>query len=273
MTAVRLAARLRQGAAAGHPPGHRLRRPVSPAGHPAVAGRATDMADLSTVRSPDIPVQGDRPADGYGPGPDSDGQAADTSTAQRPTMRLASGPRPTTLPAHPGPDRTGRQCTCSPSANPSSYQRRDPPGVTTCTHARCPNVRKPGPRPMSTRSCPASTMDAMIGQPSGHRLSRRIRPDTVPSPGTPAEPEAMRTGERTSGTEGSRTSSIATSTKAARRDTPSPLLWGRRLRLGKPRLARRWQHCQRDRNHGSDQAAPWRPSTVQAAPWRTALLG
>src|SRR5829696_8234766 len=37
------------------------------------------------------------------------------------------------------------------------------------------------PVQMSTRSCPASTMDATIGQPSGHRLPRRIRPDTVPS--------------------------------------------------------------------------------------------
>jgi len=72
------------------------------------------------LHRPDIPVQGDRPADRYGTGPDSDGQAADTSTAQRPTMRLASRPRPTTLPAHPGPDRTGRQCACSPSANPAA---------------------------------------------------------------------------------------------------------------------------------------------------------
>jgi hypothetical protein len=35
-------------------------------------------------------VQCDRLADGYGPGPDGGGQAADTSNAQRPTMRLAS---------------------------------------------------------------------------------------------------------------------------------------------------------------------------------------
>jgi hypothetical protein len=37
------------------------------------------------------PVQCDRLANGYGPGPDSGGQAADTSSAQRPTMRLAAG--------------------------------------------------------------------------------------------------------------------------------------------------------------------------------------
>jgi hypothetical protein len=36
-------------------------------------------------------------------------------------------------------------------------------------------------RPMSARWCPASTMDTTIGQPSGHRLPGRIRPDTVTS--------------------------------------------------------------------------------------------
>jgi hypothetical protein len=74
------------------------------------------------------PVQWDHLADGSGPGPDSDGQAADTSSAQRPTIRLASRPRPTTRPTRPGPDRTGQQCAYSPSANPSHGQHRDPPG-------------------------------------------------------------------------------------------------------------------------------------------------
>jgi hypothetical protein len=232
------------------------------------------MADLSTVRSaghPQFKVTA-QPM-GTGPGPDGDGQAADTSTAQRPTMRLASRPRPTTLPAHPGHDRTGRQCACSPSANLSRSQHRDPPIVTTSTPARCRNVRKPGPRPMSTRSCPASTMDATIGQPSGHRLPRRIRPDTVPST-RHAMANQKRCGQETNyGTEGTRTSWIATTTKSARRDTPSPLLWGRRLRLANQGWLRRWQHCQRDRNHGSDQAATWCRSTVQGAPRRIALLG
>src|SRR5215217_3076678 len=95
MPAVRLAARFRQGAAAGHPPGHRLRRPVSPADtRQWLAGRRTWRTSRPSGR-PDIPVQGERPADGYRPGPDSDGQAADTSTAQRPTIRLTSRPRPT----------------------------------------------------------------------------------------------------------------------------------------------------------------------------------
>jgi hypothetical protein len=58
--------------------------------------------------------------------------------------------------------------------------------------------------------------------PAGHR--------PLP-PARHGEPEATRTGERTNGTEGTRTPSIATTPKTARRDTPSPLLWGRRLRL------------------------------------------
>jgi hypothetical protein len=106
---------------------------------------------------------------------------------------------------------------------PRRYQRRDPSGVTICTHARCPKVRKPGPRPMSTRSCPgvhngrhdrtAFWTPPAPSCPAGHRPLH---------PARHGEPEAIRTGERTNGTEGSRTSSIATTTKAARRDTPSP---------------------------------------------------
>jgi hypothetical protein len=157
-------------------------------------------------------VQCDRLADGSGPGPDGGGQAADTSSAQRPTMRLASRPRPTTRPARPGPDRTGRQCACSlrptqprPASGPV---RRD-----TCTHARCRNVRKPGPRPMSARSCPASRMDATIGQPSGRRLSGRSGRTPSTPPGTPWRTGSDADRERTNVTEGVRTSSIATTTR------------------------------------------------------------
>ena len=82
-----------------------------------------------------------------------------------------------------------------PSANPSRYQHPDPP-VMTCTHARCRNVRKPGPRPISVRSCPASTMDATIGQPSGHRMPDRIWPDTVHST-TARHPNRKRRGQGT----------------------------------------------------------------------------
>jgi hypothetical protein len=190
----------------------RLRRSVPPADTRRwLAGWRTWRTSRASGR-PDIPVQCDRPADGYGPGPDGGGQAADTSSAQRPTMPLASRPRPTTRPARPGPDRTGRQCACSlrptqprPASGPV---RRD-----TCTHARCRNVRKPGPRPMSARSCPASTMDTPIGQASD--TARPVVSGRTPStpPGTPWQTRSDADREQTNGTEGVRTSSIATTTR------------------------------------------------------------
>jgi hypothetical protein len=104
------------------------------------------------------------PSDGHGgplDRPDGDGQAADTSSAQRPTLRL-----------------------------------------TSRTHARCWNPCKPGPRPMSAWSCPASTMDTTIGQPSGHRLPGRIRrtPSPPPRHAMPTGSDADR--ERTNRTAG-----------------------------------------------------------------------
>ena len=179
-----------------------------------------------------------------------------TATAKRRTLPPPSV-RPCAWPADHGQPRcppilalTGQDDNAHARfANPSRCQRRDPSGVTICAHARCPNVRKPGPRP--------NVHAVVSGVHNGRHDRTAFR--TPPAPSCPAghrslhsarhgEPEPMRTGERTNGTEGSRTSSIATTTKVARRDTPSPLLWGRRLRLGKPRLARRWQHCQRRRH-------------------------
>ena len=123
MPAVRLAARFRPGAAAGHSPGHRLRRSVPPADtRQWLAGQRTWRTSRASGR-PDTPVQCDRLADGYGPGPDGGGQAADTSSAQRPTMRLASRPRP----ARSGPDRTGRQCACSLRPTPAATSIRTRP--------------------------------------------------------------------------------------------------------------------------------------------------
>jgi hypothetical protein len=52
---------------------------------------------------------------------------------------------------------------------------------------------------------------------------------------------------------------------------PSPV--GPAFAAWQPRSAPRWQHCQRDRYHASDQAAAWCRSSVQAAPRRIALLG
>jgi hypothetical protein len=186
---------------------------------------------LSTVRTSQF--KGDRPADEYGPGPDSDGQAADTSSAQRPTMRLATRPWPPTRPARPGPDRTETAMRMVAFGQPNRYQHREPSVVTTCTRARCRNVRKLGPRPMSTRSCPASNWTPRSDSLPEHRLPGHIRRTPSPPPGTPWRTRSDADRERTNGTEGTRTPSIATITKTARRDTPSPLRWGRRLRLGK----------------------------------------
>jgi hypothetical protein len=118
-----------------------------------------------------------------------------------------------------------------PSANPGRYQHRDPSVVTTYTHARCRNVRKPGPRPMSARSCPAPTMTPRSDRPFGHRPPCRIRPDTVHPPDTPWPAGSDADRERTNGTEGVRTPWIATTTRRAARTRRAPPV-GRRLRLG-----------------------------------------
>jgi hypothetical protein len=141
--------------------------------------------------------------------------AADTSSAQRPTMRPASRPRPTTRPARPSPDRTGRQCACSlrqPQPLPASGPiRRD-----TCTRARCRDVRKPGPV-----RCPRGR----VRRPHGRhdRTGFRTPPARSYSAGhCPLHPARHgETGsdadrERTNGTEGVRTSSIAMTTAATR---------------------------------------------------------
>jgi hypothetical protein len=133
----------------------------SSCGHPAVAGRAPDMADLSTVRTPQFKVT----AQPMGLDP------VRTATAKRRTPPAPSV-RPAARPSGHGKPRglhvlalTGQHGNAhAPSASPRRYQQPDPPVMTTCTHARCRNVRKPGPRPISARSCPASTMDATIGR-------------------------------------------------------------------------------------------------------------
>jgi hypothetical protein len=105
-------------------------------------------------------------------------------------MRSASPPRPTTLPAHPGPDRTKTTMRMLLRLIPAATSTGTHPGVTTCNHARCPNDRKPGPRPMSTRSC----VRRPRGTPGSDSLPDTAcpvvsRPDTVPSTG-----HASRTG-------------------------------------------------------------------------------
>ena len=116
-------------------------------------------------------------------------------------------------------------------------------------------------------------VDATIGQPSGTPPARSYPPDTVPST-RHAMANQKRRGQGTDERHGRHSDTLD---RHDHEDGPpghaEPLRWGRRLRLGKLRLTRRWQHCQRDRNHGSDQAAAWCRSTVQAAPRRIALLG
>jgi hypothetical protein len=195
MPAVRLAARFRQGAAAGHSPGHpplpigsSLRTPGS--GWPG-DGHGGPL-DRPVGRT--SPVQGDRPADGYGPGPDGGGQAADTSNAQRPTMRPVSRPRPTTRPGRPGPDRTGQDRTAMrmlPSANPSRYQHRDPSVVTPAP------VLDAGPSAsLVPVRCPRGRVRCPPWTPRSDRFPDTARP-VVSRPLHPAhhgEPEATRTG-------------------------------------------------------------------------------
>jgi hypothetical protein len=190
MPAVRLAARFRQGAAAGHSPGHRLRRSVPPADTPAVAGRQRTWQTSPPSGRPDTPVQRDRLTDGSGPGPDGNASGAHLQRSASAHAPGAVRPRP----VHPGPDRTGRPCAYSPSANPRRYQQRDLTVMTTCTHARCRTSTSRVPRPLSARPCPASTTDATLGQPSGHPMPGVSGRTPSTPPGTPVEPEATRTG-------------------------------------------------------------------------------
>jgi hypothetical protein len=217
------------------------------------------------------PVQGDRLADGYGPRPDGGGK---WRTPPAPRVR------PCVWPAGHGQPRgrhvlavSGQDANAdAPFGNPSRYRHRDPsvvtpaPGLDAGTAAslvpvRCPRgrVRRPHGRHDRTgcRTPPARSY------PAGHRPPHPARHGKTGS-------DADR--ERTNGTEGVRTSSIATTTRRPARQRRAPPV-GPAFAAWQPRLARRWQDRQRDRNHDSDQAAAWCRSTVQAAPRRTAVLG
>jgi hypothetical protein len=175
----------------------------SSCGHPAVTGRATDMADLSTVQSAGHPqFNRDRLADESGPGPDGDGQAADTpAPSVRPCARPAGHgqPRGLLIPALTGQEA----CPCSPTP-PRSLPARDPSVVATCTHARCWNVREPGPlrcprgrvrRPAGRPDRTAVRTPHARSDPAGHRPLHLARHHDL---------EATRPGERTNGTAGIR---------------------------------------------------------------------
>jgi hypothetical protein len=91
------------------------------------------------------PVRGDRPDNGSGPGPDGDGQAADTSSAQRLTMRLASRPKQTSRPGRPGPDRTERHAHARlPSApTATSIGTAGHQHLHLCSMPECPQAWSP----------------------------------------------------------------------------------------------------------------------------------
>ena len=169
-------------------------------------------------------------------------------------MRLASRPRPTTLPAHPGPDRTDGNAHARLRPTPAALER-PPAWSPSNVHAAVSGVH-------DGRHNRTGSGQRMPGAVSGRTPS--------PPPGTPAEPEAMRRGN-------GRTARKAFGHPRSSRQggppghaEPSPV--GPAFAAWQPRSAPRWQYCQRDRYHGSDQAAAWCRSSVQAAPRRTALL-
>jgi hypothetical protein len=159
----------------------------------------------------------------------------------------------------------------APFGQPSRDQHRDRSVVTpapmldagtsaSLVPVRCPRgrVRRPGWTPRSDSlpdtACPVD--------PAGHRPLH---------PARHGEPEATRTGNgRTARKAFGHPRSPRPQGGPPGHVEPSPA--GPAFAAGQPRLARRWQDCQRDRNHGSDQADAWCRSTVQAAPRRTAVV-
>jgi hypothetical protein len=171
-------------------------------------------------------------------------------------MRLASRPRPTRLPAHPGPDRTDGNAHARLRPTPAAPER--PPAWS----------------PSNVHAAVSGVHDGRHDRTgSGQRMPGRVRPDTVPSTG-----HASRTGSDADRGTDERARKEFGHPRSPRPQggppghaEPSPV--GPAFAAWQPRSAPRWQHCQRDRYHGSDQAAAWCRSSVQAAPRRTALLG
>jgi hypothetical protein len=116
-------------------------------------------------------------------------------------------------------------------------------------------------------------LDAMIGQPSGHRLPRRMRPDTVHST-QHAMANQKRCGQGTDERHG-RHSDILD--RHNHEDGPpghaEPPAVGPAFAAWQTKAGSAMAPLPARRNHGSGQAATWCRSTVQAAPRRTALLG
>jgi hypothetical protein len=231
------------------------------------------MADLSTVRSAGHP-QFDVTAQPMALDP------VRTATAKRrtppePSVRPCAWPaghgRPRGLHvlALTGQDRKGQQCACSPSANPSHDQHRDPPGhhhPHLCSMPGRPQAWSPS----DVRAVPSGVHDGRHDRtafrtppppsyPAGHRPLH---------PARHGEPEATWTGNgRTARQAFGHPRSPRPQLRPA--GHAEPLLWGRRLRLGNQgRLG--------NGNTASatvTTAAAWYRSTVEAAPRRTAVLG
>jgi hypothetical protein len=140
------------------------------------------------------PVRGDRPADGSGPGPDSGGQAADTSSAQRPTMPLASRPRPTTRPARPGPlsrqdGNAHARLRPIPAATSIGTARRD--HLRPCSMPERPQAWSPS----DVRAVVSGVHDGRHDRTAfGHRRPVDPAGHRPLHPARHGEPEATRTG-------------------------------------------------------------------------------
>jgi hypothetical protein len=129
-------------------------------------------------------------------------------------MRLASRPRPTRLPAHSGSDWTDAM------RMPAFGQPSRAGTSASLVPVQCPRgrVRRPRWTPRSDRFRTAHARPC----PAGHRPLHRAR-----------QPNRKRCGQGTDERHGRHSDILDRHDhKAARRDTPSPLLWGRRLRLG-----------------------------------------
>src|SRR5512132_457186 len=105
----------------------------------------------------------------------------------------------------------------------------------------------------------------------GHRMPGRIWPGTVHSTRHATRTEATREGtDERHGRHSDITDRHDHEDSLPGRRTPSS---GAGVAAWQPRSTRRWQHCQRNRDHLSYKAAAWCRSVNQAAPRRIAVLG
>jgi hypothetical protein len=209
----------------------RLRRSVPPADtRQWLAGWRTWRTSRASGR-PDIPVQCDRPAMGTDPVRTA---AAKRRTPPAPSVRPCvwppghGQPRGVHVLALTGQDGNAHAPFGQPQQLPASGPvRRDH------LHPMLDAERPQAWSPSDVRAVVSGVHD---GHPDrtgfGHRPPRRIRPDTVHST-RHAMANQKRRGQGTDERHRRRSDILDRHHHmAAHRDTPSPLLWGRRLRLG-----------------------------------------